>query len=312
MSDQKVFDIFSAGDTTGVFQFESSGMRKYLRDLKPNSFEDLIAMVSLYRPGPLAYIPTYIERKYGKEVEYMTPNLYNILEKKYTKEEIEEQKIKLEEDLKKILDVTYGIAVYQEQLMFIVQYMAGFSLGEADLLRRGVGKKIAAVIEKLKGEFIERAETFRNYKPEVSRFIYEEMIQPAANYSFNKSHAACYTYIAYQTAYLKAYYPTEFLTALMTTDEENMDRITLEVGEAQSKKIEILPPDVNESLKHFTYIDDENIRFGLKAIKGIGDGPIEAIIDNRQEEKYTDINDFLTRAGKEVVNKKSLESLILS
>lgn len=138
------------------------------------------------------------------------------------------------------------------------------------------------------------------------------MIQPAANYSFNKSHAACYAYIAYQTAYLKAYFPTEFLTALMTTDEENMDRITLEVGEAQSKDIEILPPDVNESLMHFTYIDDKNIRFGLKAIKGIGEGPIEAIIQNRQQGLYVDINDFLTRAGKEVINKKSLESLILS
>lgn len=136
MVDQKVFDVFAAGDTTGVFQFESSGMRKYLKDLKPNSFEDLIAMVSLYRPGPLAYIPTYIERKYGKEVEYMTEALQDILKKKYSPKQIQEQQEKLEADLKKILDVTYGIAVYQEQLMFIVQYMAGFSLGEADLLRR--------------------------------------------------------------------------------------------------------------------------------------------------------------------------------
>ena len=207
LQDELSFSIFASGDTTGVFQFESDGMRKYLKDLKPDSFEDMIAMVSLYRPWPLAYIPTYIDRKYGREeIEYMTDDLKNILTKaKYTKEDIEEQKQKLEEDLKKILDVTYGIAVYQEQLMFIVQYMAGFSLGEADLLRRGVWKKILEVIEKLKGEFIEKAEKFRGYKPEVSKYIYEEMIQPAANYSFNKSHAACYAYIAYQTSYLKAH-----------------------------------------------------------------------------------------------------------
>ncbi|MCP4522884.1 MAG: DNA polymerase III subunit alpha, partial [Candidatus Gracilibacteria bacterium] len=217
LNDQKVFDVFSAGDTTGVFQFESDGMRKYLQDLKPNTFEDLIAMVSLYRPGPLAYIPNFIDRKYGREeIQYMTVDLHDIMiEANHTEEIISEQKEKLEDDLKKILDVSYGIAVYQEQLMFIVQYMAGFSLGEADLLRRGIGKKKLDVIEALKKEFIERSESYRGYKPEVSRYIYEEMIQPAANYSFNKSHAACYAYIAYQTAFLKAYYRTEFLTSIM-------------------------------------------------------------------------------------------------
>lgn len=312
MDDKDVYNIFAQWDTTGVFQFESDGMRKYLKDLAPDRFEDLIAMVSLYRPGPLAYIPSYVERKHGREeVEYMLPALREILEKKkYSEQEIEEEKRKLEEDLGPILDVSYGIAVYQEQLMFIVQYMAGFSLGEADLLRRWVGKKKIEVIEALKKEFIEKAASFKGYKPETSRFVYEEMIQPAANYSFNKSHAACYAFIAYQTAYLKAHYRTEFLTSMMTSDEENMDRIVLEVGEAQANGIEIMRPDINESLKHFTYIDDKNIRFGLKAIKWLGDGPIDAILEARKNKPFTDIDDFIKRAWKDVLNKKSLEALI--
>jgi DNA polymerase-3 subunit alpha len=312
LDDQLVYKIFADGDTTWVFQFESEWMRKYLKDLAPDSFEDLIAMVSLYRPGPLAYIPSFIERKYGREeVKYMTDDLREILEKKkYSDEEIEEEKRKLEEDLKKILDVSYGIAVYQEQLMFIVQYMAGFSLGEADLLRRWIGKKKLDVIEALKKEFIVKSATFKGYKPETSRYIYEEMIQPAANYSFNKSHAACYAFIAYQTAYLKAHYRTEFLTSMMTSDEDNMERIILEVGEAQQNGIEIMRPDINESLKHFTYVDDTHIRFGLKAIKGLGDGPIDAILTAREEKPFADIDDFIKRGWRDILLKKSLEALI--
>jgi DNA polymerase-3 subunit alpha len=312
LDDQNVYKIFADGDTTWVFQFESEGMRKYLKDLAPDSFEDLIAMVSLYRPGPLAYIPAYIDRKYGREeIKYMTDDLQALLEKKkYSKEEIEEEKRKLEEDLKSILDVTYGIAVYQEQLMFIVQYMAGFSLGEADILRRWVGKKKLDVVEALKIEFVQKASDYKGYKPETSKYIYEEMIQPAANYSFNKSHAACYALIAYQTAYLKAHYRTEFLTSMMTSDEDNMDRIILEVGEAQQNGIEIMRPDINESLKHFTYVDDAHIRFGLKAIKWLGDGPIDAILAAREEKPFTDIDDFIKRWGRDILLKKSLEALI--
>jgi len=314
LDDSKVFEIFAAWDTTWVFQFESEWMRKYLKDLAPDTFEDLIAMVSLYRPWPLAYIPTYIDRKYWREeIKYMTNDLIEILKSEWVSdEEIEEQKIKLEQDLKQILDVTYWIAVYQEQLMFIVQYMAGFSLWEADLLRRWVGKKKIEVIEALKKEFIEKWKNYRNYHPRVTQYIYEEMIQPAANYSFNKSHAACYAFIAYQTAYLKAYYRTEFLTAVMVSDEENMERITMEVGECESHWINILPPDVWESMKHFTYIDDKNIRFWLKAIKWIWDGPIDKIIDTRKEVgwKFKDLQDFVDKCGKEVMNKKSLEALI--
>ncbi len=313
-NDQKVFKVFSKGDTTGVFQFESDGMRKYLIDLGPDNFEDLIAMVSLYRPWPIAYIPTYIDRKYKRvELKYMTDDLITLLKTAwYNDEIISEEKRKLDEDLAWILDVSNGIAVYQEQLMFIVQVMAWFSLGEADLLRRWIGKKKVEIIEQLKIEFIKRACSFKNYKPETPKYIYEEMIQPAANYSFNKSHAACYAFIAYQTAYLKAYFRAEFFTALMISDEESMERIVLEVGECNSKWIHVLPPSINESKKHFTYINENTIRFGLKAIKWIGNWPIEAIKNGRKEWQYISLEDFIHKTWKEVMNKKSLESLILS
>lgn len=316
LNDQKVFDVFASWDTTWVFQFESEGMRKYLKDLSPDSFEDLIAMVSLYRPWPLAYIPNYIDVKYKrKELKYLTDDLRKILEDAwYSEEEILEEKRKLEEDLSKILDVSYWIAVYQEQLMFIVQYMAWFSLWEADLLRRWVWKKKLDVIEALKKEFIEKWKAYRQYKPETTNYIYTEMIMPAANYSFNKSHAACYAFIAYQTAYLKAYYPTEFLTSMMISDEENMDRIVLEVSECEEKSISVLPPSVWESLKHFTYIDDKTIRFWLKAIKWIWDWPIDKIIQARNEVwwKFKNLEHFIEVCQKEVINKKTLEALILA
>ena len=316
LNDQKVFDIFAAWDTTWVFQFESDGMRKYLKDLAPDSFEDLIAMVSLYRPWPLAYIPTYIDVKYGrKELKYLTDELIAKLQDAgYPDEEIQEEWKKLDEDLAKILDVSYWIAVYQEQLMFIVQYMAWFSLWEADLLRRWVWKKKLDVVEALKKEFIEKWKNYRQYKPETTDYIYTEMIMPAANYSFNKSHAACYAFIAYQTAYLKAYYPTEFLTSLMVSDEESMDRVVLEVGECETKGISVLPASVNASLKHFTYIDDENIRFWLKAIKWIWDWPIDRIIEAREEAggRFDSLEQFIEVCWKEVINKKSLEALIMS
>lgn len=315
-ADPKAYKIFSLWETTWIFQFESDWMRKYLKDLSPDCFDDLIAMVSLYRPGPIAYIPTYIDRKaWREEIKYMTDALRDIMLKaKYSETIIEEQKLLLEADLKRILDVSYWIAVYQEQLMFIVQYMAWFSLWEADLLRRWIWKKKIEIIEQLKIEFIAKSESFRWYKPEVSRYIYEEMIQPAANYSFNKSHAACYAFISYQTAYLKAHYPAEFLTSLMVSDEENMERIVMEVSECESKWISILPPSVNESLKHFTYIDDKNIRFWLKAIKWIWDWPIDKIIEARIENNwnFTDLENFIEVCSKDVINKKSLEALILS
>ncbi len=314
--DKKVLDIFAAGDTTWVFQFESDGMRMWLRNLKPTSFNDIIAMVALYRPGPMQFIETYINRKYWKEeIDYMYEDLAKELEKKYGKKIIEEERTKLFEDLSSFMDITYWIAVYQEQLMRIVQAMAGFSLAEADMLRRWVWKKKKDVVEKLKIEFISKAETFRWYKPETSRTIYEKMIMPAADYSFNKSHAACYALIAYQTAYLKAYHRTEFITAMMVSDEEDLDRISLEVSESLNNWINILPPSVNESLKHFTYIDDNNIRFWLKAIKWLWDWPINRIIETRESLewwKFNSLEEFVKIAWKEVINKKSLEALVKS
>lgn len=316
LNDKKVFKVFAKWDTTWIFQFESDWMRKYLKDLWPDSFEDLIAMVSLYRPWPLAYIPTYIDVKsWKKEKKYLTPELVEILKNAwYSEKEIKEEWRKLEEDLWPILDITYWIAVYQEQLMFIVQYMAWFSLWEADLLRRWVWKKKIEVIEALKKEFIEKWEKYKQYKPETTNYIYMEMIMPAANYSFNKSHAACYALIAYQTAFLKAYYKTEFMSALMSSDENNIDRIVSEVSECENLWISVLPPSINESMKHFTYIDDKKIRFGLKAIKWIWDWPIEKIMQVRKNIPwwFKNIQEFIETCWKEVSNKKTLEWLILS
>jgi DNA polymerase-3 subunit alpha len=286
--DPKVLALFGEGDMTGVFQFESSGMRRYLKELKPSSFEDLIAMVSLYRPGPLQYIPEFIDRKFGRKVvEYPHPSLESILKP------------------------TYGIAVYQEQIMQLVQAFAGFSLGEADILRRAIGKKKYDLLMEQRGKFIEAAN--KEWHPEeLAIYIFDEIIEPFAGYGFNKSHAACYSMIAYQTAYMKTYYPTEFMTALMISDEEDIDRMRLEIEEAREKKVKILPPDINESRKHFTFIDSGHIRFGLMAVKWLGDGPITSILDARKSGPFADIQDLVERTGGEVINKKSLESLIYS
>jgi len=288
MEDQKVFEVFTKGDTTGVFQFESAGMRRYLQELEPNAFEDIIVMVSLYRPGPLQYIPTYIRRKHGKE------------------------KVKFpHSSLEQILKLTQGIAVYQEQIMQIVQAFAGFSLGEADILRRAMGKKIKTLMDEQKGKFIEAA-VKQWHSEKLATYIFTDIIEPFAGYGFNKSHAACYSMIAYQTAYLKAYYPTEFLTALMVSDEDDTDRIVLEINEARSKNIHVLVPDVNESRKHFTYINKDSIRFGLKAVKGIWEGPVETILLGRESGNYVSLEDFIKRTGGDVINKKTLEALVKS
>lgn len=286
--DQKVLARFWAWDTTGLFQFESSWMRKYLQQLKPSSFEDLIAMVSLYRPWPLQYIPEFIDRKHGrKKIAYPHPSLENILKP------------------------TYGIAVYQEQIMQLVQAFAGFSLGEADILRRAIGKKKYTLLMEQRSKFLEAAEKL-GHPIKLATYIFDEIIEPFAWYGFNKSHAACYAMIAYQTAYMKHYYPTEFMTAIMTSDEEDTDRIRMEIEEAKAQGITVLPPDVNESMKHFTFIDREHIRFGLKAIKWLGQVPIETILNWRKEQKYQTIDDFIERTGADVINKKSLEVLIIA
>ena len=286
--DPKVLALFGEGDMTWVFQFESAGMRRYLKDLKPSSFEDLIAMVSLYRPGPLQYIPEFIDRKFGrKKVEYPHPSLESILKP------------------------TYGIAVYQEQIMQLVQAFAGFSLGEADILRRAIGKKKHELLMEQRGKFIDAAKG-QGHGEKLAVYIFDEIIEPFAGYGFNKSHAACYSMIAYQTAYMKTYYPTESMTALMISDAEDTDRIRLEIEEAREKKVEILPPDVNESQRHFTFIDAGHIRFWLQAIKWLWDWPIQTIREAVKVRPFDTIYDFIERTGGDVINKKSLESLIYS
>jgi DNA polymerase-3 subunit alpha len=286
--DPKVLALFGEWDMTWVFQFESSGMRRYLKELKPSSFEDLIAMVSLYRPGPLAYIPEFIDRKFGRKiVEYPHPSL------------------------EEILRPTYWIAVYQEQIMQLVQAFAGFSLGEADILRRAIWKKKIDLLMEQRWKFIDAA--IRQWHPEeLAIYIFDEIIEPFAGYGFNKSHAACYSMIAYQTAYMKTYYPTESMVALMVSDEEDMDRIKLEIEETRSKWVKVLAPDINDSRRHFSFVDEHTIRFGLKAIKWLWDGPIETIRRAVNDKKFSSIEDIIERTGGEVINKKSLESLIYS
>ncbi len=244
--------VFQVGNTTGIFQFESSGMRKFLIKLKADSINDLVAMNALYRPGPMEFIPNYIARKNGEEpISYMSAELRDILIEKYGEEETDKENVKLVEDLAPIMNLTYGIAVYQEQLMFLVQSMAGFSLAEADLLRRWVGKKKKEIIEQLKKEFTKRSKEYRWYKKETAIYVYEKMIEPAASYSFNKSHSVCYAMIAYQTAYLKAYYPVEFYASLIRSVEEDTDELSLYIYEAQNQGIVVLPPDINHSFIPF-------------------------------------------------------------
>lgn len=292
LDDKKTYRLFQEGETTGVFQFESSGMKRYLRELKPTQFEDIIAMVALYRPGPMEWIPDYIAGKHGRK------------KPKY-----------LHEKLKPILDKTYGVAIYQEQVMQMARDLAGFTMGEADVLRKAVGKKIAALLAKQKEKFIEGC-----VKNGIAKDLAEEIfsfIEPFAGYGFNRSHAACYALIGYQTAYLKAHYPAEFMAALLTADEQNTDRIAIEIEECRNMKIGVAPPDINESLASFTVVkaddgsDKELIRFGLNAIKNVGEHIVETIIEERKENgKFKDIFDLLERVVDRDMNKKSLESLI--
>ena len=286
ITDKKTYSLLARGETTGVFQLESSGMKRYLKELKPTEFEDIIAMVALYRPGPMEWIPDYIKGKHNANaVHYLHPSLQPILSN------------------------TFGIAIYQEQILQIAQAFSGFSLGEADLLRRAIGKKIAAELEAQKEKFITGAVN-KGYKRDLAVMIFEKVVEPFAGYGFNKSHAACYAMIAYETAYLKAHYPTEFMTALMSADYGNTDRIVIEIGECDQMGIKVLPPDVNESLSKFTYVEDGKIRFGLSAIKGLGDESVRVIIEAKEKEgKFKSIEDFARRVPAKVLNKKSIEAL---
>ncbi len=302
LDDKKTYKLFQDGETTGVFQFESSGMKRYLRELKPTVFEDIIAMVALYRPGPMEWIPDYIDGKHEKK-----------------------KVVYLHEKLAPILQKTYGVAIYQEQVMQIARDLAGFTMGQADVLRKAMGKKIASLLAEQKEKFIEGCVKNGVYK-ELGEKVFS-FIEPFAGYGFNRSHAACYAMIGYQTAYLKAHWPVEFMAALLTADQGDTDRVAIEIEECRNMGIKIMAPDINESFGTFTVVTagtkenkivqtDEKvdtIRFGLKAIKNVGEHIVDTIIQERKENgPYNDIFDLLERVTDKDLNKKSLESLIKS
>lgn len=292
LDDPKTFELLSAGDTTGVFQLESAGMKRYLKELKPTVFDDITAMVALYRPGPMQWIDDFIARKHGqKEIEYM------------------------HEAMEPALQNTYGVIVYQEQVMQISKEMCGFSGGQADTLRKAIGKKIPEVMKKMKTEFIEGAIKVSGANRQTMETFWKQLEDFAA-YCFNKSHAACYGLIAYQTAYLKAHYPTAFMAALMTSDYDNIDRLAIEISECKHMGIEVLPPDVNESFVEFAVVpglpsNAGQIRFGMNAIKNVGTGAVEEILRAREENgKFDSLEIFLSQVNTRVVNRKAMESLI--
>ncbi len=290
LNDKQTFELLRQVNTIGVFQLESPGMRRYLKELKPTELEDIIVMVALFRPCPIEFIPSYILRKHGKEkVSYLHPKLEPILKN------------------------TYGIAVYQEQLMQIANQLGGFTLAEADILRKAVGKKIKKLLGEQSEKLINGMISNGIPKP-IAEKIWQ-YVEPFARYGFNRSHAACYAMIAYQTAYLKANYPAEFMTALLNAESSNLDRVAIIMAEAKKMEIDILPPDINESLEDFTLIKDEKpkIRFGLSAIKNLSVNAVQSIINEREKNgAFLNLQNFLERIFSSDLNKKSLEALIKS
>ncbi len=284
--DKVTFELLQRADTTGVFQLESAGMRRYLKDLKPSCFDDIVAMGALYRPGPMEWIPTYIKGKHNPEsIKY------------------------LHKSFKSILESTYGVAVYQEQILQLARDFAGFSLGEADLLRKAVGKKIGSLLIEQREKFIKGAMK-NGYDEKFAKEVFETVIEPFAGYGFNKAHASCYGLIAYHTAYLKAHYPIEFMVALLCSDASNTDRVVLEIKECNEMGICVLPPSINESSNNFTIVKKKAIRFGLSAIKGIGDGSIKTIIDVREKfGSFKSIEDFADKVPSNILNKKLIQAL---
>ena len=288
LDDKKTYALFSHGDTTGVFQFESPGMKKHLRALKPTRFEDLIAMNALYRPGPMEKIPNFIARKQGKEeITYDFP------------------------EMEKYLYDTYGITVYQEQVMLLSQLLADFTGGEADTLRKAMGKKQKEVLDKMKPKFINGAAA-KGHDVETLEKIWGEW-EAFASYAFNKSHATCYAYVAYQTAYLKAHYPAEFMAALLSRNLTNMDKLTNFMDEARKMKLKVLGPDINKSVHTFSADKDGNIRFGMAGIKGVGEAAVKELVAERDRGgDYKDIYDFVERIDLTTVNKKTIENMALA
>lgn len=290
LDDKKTFELFQRGDTTGVFQLESSGMKRYLKQLRPTVFDDIIAMVALYRPGPMQFIDSFIKRKHGEEaISYLHPKMENALKN------------------------TYGILVYQEQFMQISKDLAGFTGGQADTLRKAVGKKIMAMMQKVKPEFIEGAIKHSGAEPALMEKFWAQL-EEFANYCFNKSHAACYGLISYQTAYLKAHYPDAFMAALMTSDYDDTDRLAIEITECKHMGLEVLPPNINESYLEFAVVPGKKqIRFGMAAIKNVGTAAAEEVVRVRDEGgKFMTLEDFFSRINTRVANRKTLESLVKS
>lgn len=285
LDDVQTFELYQHGTTIGTFQFESPGMQKYLRELKPDQFGDLIAMNALYRPGPIAYIPNFIDRKHGKEeITYDLPEM-----EEYLKE-------------------TYGITVYQEQVMLLAQKLAGFTKGDADVLRKAMGKKQKAVLDKMKKQFVEGASA-KGHPADKLEKIWTDW-EAFAQYAFNKSHSTCYAFVAYQTAYLKAHYPAEYMSAVLN-NAGSIEKITFFMEECKRMGLKVLGPDINESLTGFAVNKAGEIRFGLGGLKGVGEAAIESIIEERDKRgAYKDVFDFIKRINQRTVNKKSLESLV--
>ncbi len=287
LDDTPTYELFQRGDTTGVFQLESAGMKRYLRELQPSVFDDIVAMVALYRPGPMQFIDSFIKRKHGQEkITYLDKGMENSLKN------------------------TYGILVYQEQFMQISKEWCGFTGGQADTLRKAVGKKNIDLMRKVKVDFVEGAIKTSGAKKETAELFWEQL-EEFANYCFNKSHAACYGLIAYWTAYLKAHYPDAFMAALMTSDADDTDRLAIEMNECKHMGITVLSPDVNESYVEFAVVPGKKqIRFGMAAVKGVGVGVVEEILRAREEARFASVEDFAKRVSTSKVNKKAWESLI--
>lgn len=280
--------IFQKGRTIGIFQYESAGMQKNLKLLEPNTFEDLIAMNALYRPGPMQYIPKFIERKHGRE-----EISYDL------------------EDMKEYLASTYGITVYQEQVMLLSQKLAGFTKGEADMLRKGMGKKKKKIIDKLHPKFLEGGKE-RGHDPHVLEKIWKDW-EAFASYAFNKSHSTCYAIVAFQTAYLKAHYPEEFMAAVLMHNSSDISKLEFFLREAKAMGIKVLGPDVNKSDLNFTVDDERNIRIGLFGLKGLGEAAARSLVEEREQGGvFSSLDDFIKRINLRSINKKSVENLVFS
>ena len=287
LDDTKTYELFQRGETVGIFQYESPGMQKHMKDLKPTVFADLIAMNALYRPGPMEYIPSFIRRKHGEEaITYDLP------------------------EMEEFLKETYGITVYQEQVMLLSQKLASFTKGEADVLRKAMGKKQKAVLDKMKPKFIEQAEK-NGHPAEILEKIWKDW-EAFASYAFNKSHSTCYAWIAYQTAYLKAHYPAEYMAAVLSNNMNDIKQVTFFMEECRRMGLQVLGPDVNESFYKFTVNQQGAIRFGMGAIKGVGEGAVATIVEERKEGKYKSIFDLAKRIDLRAANKKAFENLVLA